>query len=144
MKRTTIIMLLAVVVIVLGGVQVFSQGMMGEKHEPAEYTISLYHVAPGMHMDFLKWMAAREAIAKEAGAPATKWYAHMDGASWDYMAIGKATTPEQDAKIDEMSKAKGLSTGMKASLEFRQYIATHTDTSAMGPFTAAELVEAGK
>ncbi|HSR66061.1 MAG TPA: hypothetical protein VLM17_10740 [Xanthomonadaceae bacterium] len=37
---------------------------------------------------------------------------------------------------------RGLSTGMRASLEFRQMIAMHTDTFAAGPHTAQQLVDA--
>src|SRR3546814_10216549 len=35
--------------------------------DPPTATVSLYRVAPGKHMDLLKWMAAREAIARDAG-----------------------------------------------------------------------------
>ena len=34
--------------------------------------IALYRVAPGKHLEFLKWLADRDAIDKEAGVPASK------------------------------------------------------------------------
>lgn len=107
--------------------------------------ISIFRVAPGKHLDFLKWQAARAAIATEAGAAATQWYVHQNGDSWDFVSVGEVPSPEQEAaqdeKIETLTKERGLTTGMAAALEFRQFVAFHTDTDAGGPFTAQELVE---
>ena len=108
--------------------------------EPGKVIVSLYRVAPGKHLEFLKWMAARDAIGKEAGLGSTHWYAHTNGDSWDFMAIAPEPTKEQDAKVDELTKQKGLKTGFAATLELRQYIAYHTDTFANGPESAADLI----
>ena len=102
--------------------------------------VSIYHVAPGKHLDFLKWVAAREAIDREAGVPATQWYAHMDGDSWDYVSIGPDIDDAQSDKIDELSRARGLTVGPRAGLELRETINAHTDTFAAGPLTAAQLL----
>jgi len=106
--------------------------------------ISIYEVAPGRHLDFLKWLAAREEVAKEAGVPATELYAHTDGDRWDYLLIWPVTTAEQDRKVDEMAAAKGLKTGFSAALEFRELLSSHTDTYVNGPTTAAALLIAAK
>ncbi len=105
-------------------------------------TISIYHVAPGQHMAFLSWMAEREEIGAEIGAPATQWYMHMDGASWDFVGISPATTDAQDEAIEEMAGARGLTVGPAAAIELRTMIASHTDTEAAGPMTAPEIVTA--
>jgi hypothetical protein len=114
--------------------------LMAQDKEPGEALISIYKIAPGKHLDFLKWMAAREAVAKEAGAAPTVWYAHTNGADWDYVAIGPVNSSEQDKKIDELSAKKGLTTGFKASLEFRQFVSAHSDTFTVGPTSASDLV----
>jgi membrane-bound lytic murein transglycosylase B len=106
--------------------------------------ITIYRIAPGKHLDFLKWMAETDAIAKEAGVPAGQFYAHTDGDSWDYLNVGPDLTNEQQAKVDEITKKRGRKTGFAASLEFRSNVASHTDTFVLGPVTAAELVAAGK
>lgn len=111
-----------------------------QKTEPGTARVALYRVAPGKHTAFLKWMAAREAVDKEVGISATQWYAHTDGDSWDYLAIGPVTTSDQEKKLDAAAKQKGLSIGFPALIEFRQYIASHTDTMAMGPLTASQMV----
>jgi hypothetical protein len=112
---------------------------------PSVHMVAIYQVAPGKHLDFLKWMAAREAIAKEAGGPASMWYAHRDGGSWDYVSITPqldgAKQDEVDKKVEALSKQKGITTGFKSSLEFRQFISSHTDTYAIGPMTAGDLVK---
>ena len=115
--------------------------MATDAKEPGMAVVSIYRIAPGKHLDFLKWMAAREAAGKEAGAPATQWYVHMDGDNWDYIGISPEATDAQDDRIDELVKAKGLATGFRANLELRTMIASHTDTFARGPVSAAELVE---
>lgn len=108
--------------------------------EPGKVIVSLYRVAPGKHLDFLKWMATREAISREAGVGPVRWYAHTNGDSWDFVAVAPEPTKEQDAKVDELTKQKGFKTGFAAALEFRQFIAYHTDTFATGPQSAADLV----
>jgi hypothetical protein len=111
-----------------------------DKKEPGRARITIYHVAPGKHLDFLRWMAAQDEVAKEAGVPAVQLYAHIDGDSWDYLGLAPVTTLEQDKKLDEIAAKKGLKTGLPASLEFRQLLASHTDTFAAGPTSAADLV----
>jgi hypothetical protein len=111
-----------------------------DKPEPGRARISIYRVVPGRHLDLLKWLAAREEVARDAGVSATQVYAHNDGDSWDYLLVWPITTPEQDRKLDEAAARKGLKTGFAASLEFRQMLSSHTDTFVSGPMTAAELV----
>jgi hypothetical protein len=107
--------------------------------------VSLYRVAPGQHLAFLKWMAARETADREAGIPATQWYAHLNGDSWDYVAIAPDLDDATKDKADAAEAKRGLTTGMRGSLEFRQMIAVHTDTFVAGPYTAQQLVDsAGK
>ena len=111
-----------------------------DKKEPGRARITIYHVAPGKHLEFLRWMAAQDEVAKEAGVEAVQLYAHIDGDSWDYLGLAPVTTLEQDKKLDEIAAKKGLKTGLPASLEFRQFLASHTDTFAAGPTSAADLV----
>lgn len=103
--------------------------------------VSIYRVAPGKHLAFLKWMAAREASASEAGVAPTQWYRHLDGDSWDYVAIAPGHDATMDDKADAVAKKQGLTVGMKAGLELRGLIASHTDTISAGPSTAAQLVQ---
>jgi hypothetical protein len=131
---------LILLLITLGTPMAFAQNAAPAK-EPSHSLISIYRVAPGKHSEFLKWMAARDAIDKEVGIVQGQWYAHTDGDSWDYLAVGPVNTPEQDKKVEAATKKHGLTTGFKASLEFRQVIASHTDTFTIGPVTVSELAD---
>ena len=102
--------------------------------------VSLYRVAPGQQLTFLKWMAAREEVAKEAGIPAAQLYAHLDGDSWDYLVIAPVTAPDQDARFDQIAAKKGVKTGFAASLQFRDLLTFHSDTLVSGPLAAADLL----
>jgi hypothetical protein len=131
-----IILVMAVLCAALASAQAEKSG------EPGKVIVSIYHVAPGKHLDFLKWMAAREAIDKEAGLAPVQWYVHTDGDSWDFVAISPERTDAEDNKLDELAKKKGLKIGFAAALEFRQFVSSHTDTFSRGPQTAADLVNA--
>ena len=107
---------------------------------PHRVRIALYRAAPGQQVALLKWFAAQERAAQAAGVPAGQFYAHTDGDSWDYLAIDPVTTDAQDDAIDAAAKKMGLPTGPASSLEFRKYIAVHTDTFAIGPTTPAQYL----
>jgi hypothetical protein len=109
--------------------------------QPKASIVSIYRIAPGKHLAFLKWMAAHEAADASAGIPATQWYRHLDGDSWDYVAIAPVLDDVANGKSDAAARTHGLSTGMKAGLELRELMASHTDTYAAGPSTAAQLVQ---
>jgi len=135
MKRTHFVLFLFSALL-LCGFQTFAQAQ-----EPNEVLISIYNVAPGKHLDFLKWQAKVEAVNKEAGVPASQWYVHQKGASWDYIVIGPVLADEQEKKVDEITKQKGMPTGFKANLNFRTFVSSHSDTYARGPVTPSELVK---
>ena len=107
---------------------------------PPRLRVALYRAAPGQQVALLKWFAAGDRASQAAGLPASQIYAHTDGDSWDYMAIDPVTTPAQDAAVDAASKRMGIATGAAANLEFRKYIAMHTDTFVIGPVTAAQYL----
>ena len=133
---------LALGILLLGGSLLLPQEARAA--DPPKMIVALYRVAPGKHLEFLKWMAAREAIDKEAGVPAAQWYMHTNGDSWDFAVIGAVLSDAQQEKVDALSRKKGLATGVKAALEFRQFVSSHTDTFASGPTSASQLLQAAQ
>lgn len=109
--------------------------------EPPMVVVGIYRGAPGKQADLLKWIAQRDAIEKEAGLPLGQLYVHVDGDSWDFVTVTPLRSDADRKKTEELSKKKKLKTGGAAALEFRQYIASHTDTTAMGPTTAADVLK---
>lgn len=101
--------------------------------------IAIYHVAPGHHVDFLKWLDQQDRIAAAAGVARGQLYAHMDGDSWDYLVINPQTTPAQDAAIEAAGKKMGINV-MRGGIELRKHITSHTDTFVRGPMSAADYL----
>src|SRR5512141_1014171 len=109
MKRVFGCLSIAVCSIVVCG---WASAAMAQEKKPGMNIVSMYQVAAGKHVEFLKWMAKQEAVAKEAGGPATQWYVHQDGASWDFVAITPqlegAKQAEIEKKTEAIAKQKGL------------------------------------
>jgi hypothetical protein len=104
--------------------------------------VTLYHAAPGQQEGLLRWLAEQDRVARAAGVAPVQLYIHTDGDSWDYMGIAPATTEAQDAAIDAAAKKLGVMSGPRVSLELRKYIASHTDTYAIGPISPEQAVAA--
>ena len=106
---------------------------------PAKSIVSIYHVAPGHQVAFLKWIDQQTRISAAAGIPAGQLYAHTDGDSWDYVIINPVTTDAQDAAFEAAGKKMGINT-MRGGMELRSHLTSHTDTFTNGPMTAAEYL----
>ena len=107
---------------------------------PPKARIAIYRAAPGQQVALLKWFDAQNRAAAAAGVPTGVIYAHTDGDSWDYLAIDPVTSAAQDAAVDAAAKKMGMVAGPAASIEFRKYISSHTDTFAIGPVTPAQYL----
>ena len=108
--------------------------------EAPQHIVSLYRAAPGQQVALLKWMAAQDRASAAAGVAVSQIYSHTSGDSWDYLVINPVTTKEQDDAIDAAAKKLGIANGPRASIEFRTMIASHTDTTATGPTSAAQIL----
>ena len=116
----------------------FSVPAVGQ--EAPQHIVSLYRAAPGQQVALLKWMAQQDRASVAAGLPASQIYVHTSGDSWDYLVINPVTTKEQDDAVDAAAKKMGITSGPRASIEFRTMIASHTDTTSDGPMTAAQIL----
>ena len=143
-RRIRSILVLVGVFFLVSVPTVRAQAARTEMKEPPRALITIYRVATGKQLDFLKWLAEQEAIAKEAGMPASQVYSHTDGDSWDYLSVNPVLTDAQQAKVDEVTRKRGHKTGFSQGLEFRALVSSHTDTFVMGPTTAADLVSMAK
>ena len=121
---------------VASGTIVYAQAAAPEPHA----RIALYRAAPGQQVALLKWLAQQDRIAQSVGLAPSRLYAHTDGDSWDFLAIDPVTTPAQDQALDAAAKKMGVPIGPASSLEFRKYIAMHTDTFVIGPVTPAQYL----
>ena len=102
--------------------------------------VSLYRAAPGQQEALLRWLADQDRVAKSVGIAPMQLYVHTDGDSWDYMGVNPPTTDAQDDAFDASARKMGVTSGPRASLELRKYIAVHTDTLTVGPITAEQAL----
>ncbi len=142
MKRWILVSTMFVAMLVLSGQPAMTQTSTQVQTEQA--MVSIYHVAPGQHLNFLKWQAAREAVSRSLGFPPTSWYAHLDGDSWDYISVGPRLSEQQEMQADREARNRGLTSGFAAGIELRHFMLSHTDTIAAGPVSATELVALGQ
>ena len=108
--------------------------------ETPQHIVSLYRSAPGQQVALLKWMAQQDRAAAAAGVAPSQIYVHTSGDSWDYAVINPVTTKAQDDAVEAAATKMGISSGPRASIEFRTMIASHTDTTSNGPMTAAQVL----
>lgn len=107
--------------------------------------VEIYRVAPGQHLAFLQAIAKYDEANRMAGLPPRQLYVHSDGASWDFMLLQPAENPpDKQAALSAAWEKLGLPTGADFFLSFRQYIAEHTDTTVIGPTTAADYLATRK
>ena len=106
--------------------------------KPPLMDIEIYRIAPGQHEAFLQEIARYDEANKLAGVPPRQLFVHSDGADWDFILIQpESYAPEQQAALDKAWKKLGLPSGADFFLNFRRFIADHSDTAAIGPTTAA-------
>jgi opacity protein-like surface antigen len=100
--------------------------------------IEIYKIAPGQHEAFLKEIARYDEANRLAGVPPRQLYVHSDGADWDFILIQPNEYPaDKQAALDKAWKQLGLPSGADFFLNYRRFIADHSDTVAIGPTSAA-------
>lgn len=112
-----------------------------EEGEPAATEVEIYRIAPGQHEAFLKEIARYDEANRLAGVAPRQLLVHSDGADWDFIIIQPSKyPPDKQAALDRAWKQLGLPTGANFFLNFRRFIADHTDTVAIGPTTASDYL----
>ena len=113
--------------------------------KPERVLIEIYRIAPGQHAAFLEEIARYDEANRRAGLPPRNLYVHSDGADWDFMLIQPAATPpDKSAALDKAWEEMKLPSGADFFLQFRRFIAEHSDTFASGPTTAADFLATRK
>ena len=110
-----------------------------EASAPERLIVSLYHIAPGQHREFIQWMGRLDMMSKEVGIPETRVYVHDEGDSWDYLMIRAVPTPEQEERLEALAKERGLHSSVEQHFQVRKYILSHTDTYVYGPMSLPEF-----
>lgn len=119
-----------------------SEHCAAEPRETQRLLVEIYRIAPGKHEAFLRDIASYDEANRRADLPPRELYVHSDGASWDFMLIQPASTPDDKrAALDKAWKDLGLPSGIRFFVDFRKNIAEHSDTFAYGPTNAAAVLK---
>lgn len=103
--------------------------------------VEIYRIAPGQHEAFLEEIARYDEANRLAGVPPRQLYVHSDGADWDFILIQPDEyPPDKQAALDKAWKQLGLPSGADFFLNYRRFVAEHTDTVAIGPTSAADYL----
>ena len=104
----------------------------------------IFKLAPGKQEAFIRRIARQDEVRKAGGLPPTQIFVHEDGADWDVLVFKpiqdpKPTpTPAQTAAMAAKRQELGSESGPAYFVAIRELIASHTDTEAYGPITAAQ------
>ncbi len=106
-----------------------------------EVAIEIYRIAPGQQQAFLKLIAQFDEANRQAGLPPRQLYVHEDGADWDFIFIQPEHNPPEKSKLVGAALRK-MNAPSDADFFFaiRRFIASHSDTVALGPTSAAEYL----
>jgi hypothetical protein len=108
-----------------------------------EAYLEIFKLAPGKQEAFIRDVARDDEVAAAAGLPPTQIFVHEDGADWDVVLLKPERpdpTPAQQAAMDAKHKALGITSGPAYFVHIREMIASHTDTKAYGPLSAAQWI----
>ena len=107
-----------------------------------EAQFEVFKMAPGRQESFIRKLAQWDLVSAAGGQPATQIFIHEDGEDWDVLLFKPfpkvPITASQQAAMDAKAEELHLKTGPAFFLEIRQNIASHTETRAQGPLSAAQ------
>ncbi len=110
-----------------------------------ETQVEIYRIAPGQQQAFLEFIAKCDEANRIAGLPPRQLYVHSDGDDWDFILVQPEHTPVDKAEaLDKAWDQVGLPSGANFFFEIRKYIASHSDTDAIGPTTARAYLDSMK
>jgi hypothetical protein len=105
-------------------------------------TFEIFRLAPGRHEDFIRTLALWDQVSAAGGQPPTQMFIHQEGDDWDVLLFKPfpktPITPAQQAAMDAKADQLHLKTGPAFFLEIRENVASHTETTTLGPLSAAQ------
>ncbi|MES2290392.1 MAG: hypothetical protein V4530_11705 [Pseudomonadota bacterium] len=107
-----------------------------------EAWFEIFKLAPGKQEDFIRRIARADQVSAVVGQPPIQIFVHQDGDDWDVLLFKPVTgfkpTPAQQAAMDAKRKELHMESGPAYFLAIRETIASHTDSKAYGPLSAAQ------
>lgn len=108
--------------------------------QSAIYTITVWKIHPGKHVEFIKYMTEWEEVFKEINEPPMKWYRKISGDSYDFVSISPPFNYEAEKAMEAAGKKRGLPIGYNYTLKLNEFADTYTSTIVEGPQSMADLL----
>ena len=131
--------------IALVAVVSLNQALTKQAHAVADpsaiYTITVWKIHPGKHVEFIKYMKEWEEVFKEINEPPMKWYRKISGDSYDFVSISPPFNYEAEKAMEAAGKKRGLPIGYNYTLKLNEFADSYTSTIVEGPQSMADLLE---
>ena len=109
-----------------------------------EAWFEVFKLAPGKQEEFVRRIAKADEVSRAGGQPPIQLYFHENGADWDVIlykpVTGVKPTAAQQAAMDAKSKELRMESGPAYFVGIRELIASHEDSKAYGPISAAQWI----
>jgi hypothetical protein len=104
------------------------------------YTITVWKIHPGKHVEFIKYMKEWEQVYIDIKLPPIKWYRKISGDSYDFISVSPPFNNAKEHEMEKVGKARGLPIGYNYTLKLNEYVDTYTSTYVEGPQSMADLL----
>lgn len=108
--------------------------------QSAIYTITVWKIHPGKHVEFIKYMKEWEEVYKEIKLPPMKWYRKISGDSYDFVSISPPFNNAAEHEMERVGKKRGLPVGYNYTLKLNEYADSYVSTIVEGPQSMADLL----
>jgi len=105
------------------------------------YTITVWKIHPGKHVEFIKYMEQWEHVYREIELPPMKWYRKISGDSFDFVSISPPFNNAKEHEMEKAGKARGLPIGYNYTIKLNEYVDSYTSTYVEGPQSMAALLK---
>lgn len=105
------------------------------------YTITVWKIHPGKHVEFIKYMKEWEHVYQEIKLPPMKWYRKISGDSYDFVSISPPFNNAKEYEMEKVGKARGLPIGYNYTIKLNEYVDSYTSTYVEGPQSMEQLLK---
>ena len=136
-SKNSILMLIAIVAIILFTIAKPAHAVADQS---AIYTITVWKIHPGKHVEFIKYMQEWEEVFEEIKEPPMKWYRKISGDSYDFVSISPPFNYKVEQAMEAAGKKRGLPIGYNYTLKLNEFSDSYTSTIVEGPQSMADLL----
>ncbi|WP_076414516.1 hypothetical protein [Shewanella sp. UCD-KL12] len=119
----------------------YSAPVMAVAEENSIYTITVWKIHPGKHIEFIEYMKEWEEVYKVIKLPPMKWYRKISGDSYDFVSVSPPFDRTAEHEMERVGKERGLPIGYNYTLKLNEFVDSYTSTIVEGPQSMANLLD---